>query len=413
MCGKERLLRFGGKEVRLHNRAAIGTSLSHRITKEEDVNTPITPAMKTRQSLVPALLAGSVLAALLWRSIKRASASPVSQCDPNDDLDDYVERQMRRLHMPGAALAVVEGERITHSRGFGRARPGGEPPTPQTPFVLGSITKSFTALAVMQLAEAGKVDLDAPVQRYVPWFRLADPGASARITVRHLLNHTSGLPQLAGLLALTDFDDRPGAAERQARSLASLEITRSPGAAFEYSNLNYNLLGLIVEAVSGESYPDYVQNHIFTPLGMSHSHTSQTFAKRDGLAAGHRHWFAHPVAVPDTPMPRGSLPSGQLISSAEDMARYLIAHLNGGRYGGTQLLSGAGMDTMHHGAVEYTTMGITTQYGMGWFDDDTGPTRIVWHSGTVPDFSSFMAILPEQKKGIVILFNADHYMLPR
>ncbi len=85
-----------------------------------------------------------------------------------------------------------------HLRGFGRARPGGEAPTPQTPFFIGSLTKSFTALAVMQLVEAGKVELDAPVQRYLPWFRVADPQASAQMTVRHLLNQTSGLPVLPG-----------------------------------------------------------------------------------------------------------------------------------------------------------------------------------------------------------------------
>ena len=87
---------------------------------------------------------------------------------------------MRRLHIPGVSLAIVEGDRIVHLRGFGKARPGGEAPTPQTPFFIGSLTKSFTALAVMQLVEAGKIELDAPVQRYLPWFRVADPAGSAR-----------------------------------------------------------------------------------------------------------------------------------------------------------------------------------------------------------------------------------------
>jgi CubicO group peptidase (beta-lactamase class C family) len=107
------------------------------------------------------------------------------------DIDAYVESQMRRLHIPGASLAIVEGDRIVYLRGFGRARPAGEIPTPQTPFFIGSLTKSITALAVMQLVEAGKIELDAPVQRYLPWFRVADPQASAQMTVRHLLNQTS------------------------------------------------------------------------------------------------------------------------------------------------------------------------------------------------------------------------------
>ena len=328
-------------------------------------------------------------------------------------IDAYIEEQMRRLQIPGLALAIVEGDNIVHQRGFGRARPGGQAPTPQTPFVLGSTTKSFTALAVMQLVEAGKIELDAPVQRYLPWFRVADPQASAHMTVRHLLNQTSGLPMVAGMLNLADLDGSPSAAMRQARALSTLRLTRAVGAAFEYSNLNYNLLGLIIEAASGQSYAEVIQRRIFAPLGMSHSHTSQAAAQRDGLAIGHRYWFAYPVAVADLPLPAGSLPSGQLISCAGDMARYLIAHLNGGRGSDAQILSAAGMEALHRPAAAQQVMGKqVTQYGMGWFISQAGRAQVVAHGGNEHDYSSYMALLPEHKKGIVLLLNADHYGLP-
>jgi CubicO group peptidase (beta-lactamase class C family) len=279
--------------------------------------------------------------------------------------------------------------------------------------VLGSTTKSFTALAVMQLVEAGKIEVDAPVQRYLPWFRVADPRASAQMTVRHLLNQTSGLPMVAGMVNLADLDDSPAAAERQARALSTLKLAHPVGAAFEYSNLNYNLLGLIVEAASGQSYANYIQRHVFEPLAMKHSYTSQAAAKQDGLAVGHRYWFAHPFAIADLPTPAGSLASGQLISTSEDMAHYLIAHLNGGRYDGAQVLSRAGMDELHRGAAEQQVMGASVaRYGMGWFVSTIGRTKVVSHGGNVPDFSSYMALLPEQKKGVVLLVNADHYGLP-
>jgi CubicO group peptidase (beta-lactamase class C family) len=101
------------------------------------------------------------------------------------------------------------------------------------------------------------------------------------------------------------------------------------------------------------------------------------------------------------------------MSSAEDMAHYLIAQLNGGCYGDVQILSPAGIDEMHRGAVEYRAMGMNVgKYGMGWFFSDDGQTKTIWHGGNVPDFSSFMALLPEQKTGIVLLVNADHYGLP-
>ncbi len=328
-------------------------------------------------------------------------------------IDAYVEGQLRRLQTPGAVLAVVEGDRIVHTRGFGRARPGGETPTPQTPFFLGSLTKSITALAVMQLVEAGKVALDTTVQHYLPWFRVADPRASAVMTVRHLLNQTSGLPESAGDLLLADFDDSPAASERQARALSTLRLGRPVGARCGYSNLNYNLLGLIIEVASGQSYAGYVQEHIFDPLEMRHSYTSKAEAEKNGLAVGHRYWFGHPVAVRDLPVPHGSLPSGQLISSAEDMAHYLIVHLNGGRYGDARILSDAGISELHRGAAEYVKMGISSgKYGMGWFDTDMGRTKTYWHTGNVPDFSAYMVLLPEQKRGAVLLANAGHFGFP-
>lgn len=368
--------------------------------------------MNLKKLLFPSLLMSAVSASIHRELAKPTSAKPINNGTAYAAIDAYVEEQMRRLNMPGVSLAIVQGDEIVHLRGFGRARPSGEAPTPQTPFFIGSLTKSFTALAVMQLVEAGKIDLDAPVQRYLPWFRVADPQASARMTVRHLLNQTSGLSTSCGEIALVDFDNSSDATERQARALSTLVLTRPVGSGFEYSNANYNLLGLIIEAASDELYADYIQKHIFIPLGMCHSYTSQTMAKQNGVALGHRYWFAIPFAAPNMPVPHGSLPAGLLISSSEDMARYLIALLNGGRYRDVQILSDAGIDELHRGVADFSAMGLSLgQYGMGWFVDKIGQAKIVWHSGTLPDFAAYMALLPEQKKGVVLLFNACHHWM--
>ncbi len=339
-------------------------------------------------------------------------AKPIPDIVNFEKIDTYIEQQMDRLHIPGAALAIVEDDKIVHLRGFGQARPGGKAPSPRTSFVLGSTTKSFTALAIMQLVDAGKIKLDAPVQRYLPWFRVANLQASAQITVRHLLNQTSGLPQSSGLFPMIDFDNMPDACERQARALTTLEMTREVGSAFEYSNMNYNLLGLIIQAASGESYEVYVQNHIFAPLGMRYSYTSQSIAKENGLAVGSRYWFAFPFAKSNLSIPRGSLPSGYLISSSEDMAHYLIAHLNEGRYGKIQILSPAGIYELHRPAVQSNLNGILMgHYGMGWFIQEIDRTKIIWHNGLVPNFFSYIGLLPEQNKGVVLLINANHLMM--
>ena len=134
---------------------------------------------------------------------KPTSGQPVQ--DAFARVDAYVKTQLTRLNIPGAALAIVEGDKIVHMCAFGAASPTGEAPTPQSPFFIGSLTKSITALAVMQLVEAGKVELDAPVQRYLPWFRVADSQVSAQMTVRHLLNQTSGLSQVVGMTPLADL----------------------------------------------------------------------------------------------------------------------------------------------------------------------------------------------------------------
>ena len=373
--------------------------------------------MKLKRVLIGSLVVCGVLVVTLKRVRKSASAEPQTHPVSEEEatyerVDAYVRRHMDRLNIPGVSLAIVEDDEMVHTRGWGRARPGGEPPSPQTPFAIGSLTKSFTAMAVMQRVEAGEIDLDAPVQRYLPSFRVADPEASAQITVRHLLNQTSGLSTMSGWIPLADFDNRPGAIERQVRALSKVELAHPVGTAFEYSDSNYNVLGLIVEAVSGEPYAEYVQNHIFTPLKMCHSATSRAQAKQDGLAVGHRLWFWFPRPVRELPTPQGSLPSGQLLASAEDMAHTLIALLNGGRYGEAQILSQAGIAELHRGVAEHVAMGMSMgEYGMGWYASDVGETKVIWHTGLVPDFCAYMALIPEQKRGVILLLNADHFMM--
>jgi CubicO group peptidase (beta-lactamase class C family) len=369
--------------------------------------------MKIKKFLVQSLAVSALLALSRLLFARHASAEPVTKSASYDAIDDYIEGQMHRLNIPGVSLAIVEGERITHLRGFGRARPGGEAPTPQTPFFVGSLTKSITALAVMQLVEASKVDLDAPVQRYLPWFRVADPQASTQITVRHLLNQTSGLALLSSEIAQDNYDNCPNAVERNVRALSTERLKFPPGSKWGYSNHNYNILGLIIETASGESYAEYIQHHIFEPLQMTHSYTTKAEARKNGLAVGYRHWFSLPFPAPNMPVPRNSLPSGQLVSSAEDIAHYLIAHLNGGRYDVTQVLSSSGIDELHRGMKEVVMFGVSGGlYGMGWFEINLGQIKTYSHGGNVPDFSAFMAIVPEQNKGVVMLLNADPYGLP-
>src|SRR5215207_2984258 len=142
--------------------------------------------------------------------------------------------------IPGLALGIVEGDRIAYVRGFGTADDSEREVTPQTPFIIGSVSKSLTALAVMQLVEANRIVLDAPVQRYLPWFRVADEKASAEITVRHLLNHTSGLSTKTGRTYQGDSDTSDTALEQAVRKLDDFELTEPVGSKHQYSTVNYS-----------------------------------------------------------------------------------------------------------------------------------------------------------------------------
>ena len=312
---------------------------------------------------------------------------------------------MDAQRIPGLALGIVEGDRIVHMRGFGKADESGRAVSPQTPFVIGSLSKSVTALAIMQLVEAGKVDLDAPVQRYIPWFRVADERASAQITVRHLLNQTSGLSTKTGRSFQGSGDTSDDALERAVRKLSTAKLTKPVGATHQYSTINYSVLGLIVQTVSGQSYERYIQEHIFGPLEMRHSFTSEAEAEPQGLATGHHYWFGRPAAA-DLPYNRGLLPAGYLISSAEDMAHYLIAQLNDGQYRGAEVLSPSGTAELHRPAVP--TPEADTSYGMGWFVGPVNGIPAVFHQGETFNYHANIVLMPGSHQGVVVLMNAEN-----
>ena len=316
-------------------------------------------------------------------------------------IDAFVESERQALRIPGLALGIVQGDRIVHLKGFGSADPSGRAVTPQTPFLIGSNAKSMTAMAIMQLVEAGTIDLDLPVQRYLPWFRVADAGASGRITVRQLLTHTSGLPTMAGAEHFLDGAAYPGVLIDRVRALHTLRLNRAPGERYEYANMNYVVLAVVIEAVSGQPFARSIEQHIFAPLGMARSYLSQTQARANGAARGYQHIFGQPVPS-DQPFIHGALGAGWIYASAEDMARYLSAYLNAGRIGEIEVLSLEGIETLLRPAVE---QGGERFYGLGWDVWSDAGVRIVGHNGGTSDFTALQRLIPEQRLGFVILMN--------
>lgn len=283
----------------------------------------------------------------------RNRSGPGDQVDTKA-IDDYIISKTRSFKIPGLALSIVKNDQIVYLKGYGRAGVRGRPVTPQTPFNIASVYKSFIGLGISQLIEAGKIDIDTPVKTYLPWFTLADPKAAGQVTIRNLLSHTSGLSTRSGILVLYTS---PVSLEKLVRKLGKTRINRPPGSAFQYSNLNYFILAEVIETVSGMPYGQYIETNIFKPLDMQHSYTSQAEAEKNGMTTGYTALFGCmlPFFIP------GTKALIHLFGCSEDLAHYMIAQLNHGTYNGNPVISGQGMARTHT-----PLMPDLFHYGMGW-----------------------------------------------
>jgi len=349
------------------------------------------------RTVPPGLLLATVLAACV---AALPAPLPAAGLEPPPDpaaIDRWVETRMQEERIPGVALAIVRGGEVTYLRGYGLADANDRPVTPRTPFPLGSVSKSFTGLAVAQLAEAGALDLDAPVRDPLPWFRAADAEQSAAITVRHLLTHASGFSTLDGNRHRIPASTADDALERRTRLLQGARLASAPGTRHEYSNANYQTLGALIEAVAGRPYEDYVAERIFQPLGMSAGFASTPARLPGDTAVGHRYWFGWPVAAPFLEFDRQLVAQALVVASAEDMARYLRFNLGHGVDTGA-VLSRAGIDAMHDpGAFGY---------GFGWMVRERHGVRYIGHGGQNPGYFAFVMFSPDRDEGVAVLANA-------
>lgn len=307
-------------------------------------------------------------------------------------VDDFLQNTITAYGLPGLAVAIVSDKEVLFASGYGEAAPG-VGVEPDTPFLLGSATKAFTALAVMRLAEQGKIDLDSTVKSYLPEFRLKLPGNEDKITVRHLLNHTSGLSDKGMPKAALGEESL----EKELLALKECVPDSLPGDKYTYFNVNYRLLGLIIERVSGMRFGEFLEKEIFDPLSMP-----STFAGPEGveaLAAGHGQFFGFPFQRKQSYRP-GALPSGYLVSSAADISRFLMAELKAGTGSAGILNSGTVKAT-------WSPPGNAKQgYAMGWLAvDDSENGHILIHGGSLENYQSFLYIDPQRKLGFVFLMN--------
>ncbi|MEU6777678.1 serine hydrolase domain-containing protein [Nonomuraea angiospora] len=299
-------------------------------------------------------------------------------------IDAYLRQAMESTGLPGMSVVVTHNGEVVHAAGYGHDSEG-RPVTANTPMRVASVSKSFTAMAVMTLVERGRIKLDEPVAGQLPGFRMADPRAAA-ITVRQLLNQTSGLSDttvdiaaVEGATSLADYTSR----------LSGSELRAAPGTRWEYCNVNYDLAARLVEVASGQRFGDYLRERVFGPLGMKSSAVSdQVVRPADGYNSIFGAW-----------LPRAELSgflndsgSGGVVTTAADMGKWLIAQSGDGR----PLVKRESLDVMH-------TPSKIRDYGMGWgVERETG--QLV-HSGNLFTYNAVEAVSPKTGYGFAVMAN--------
>ncbi|MFP4000912.1 MAG: serine hydrolase [Thermoplasmata archaeon] len=311
--------------------------------------------------------------------------------DIKEKIEDFVTEWMSDNSVPGMSISIVKGDKKIYSRGFGaRDLKDNIPATPDTLYGMASVTKSFTALSILKLVQRGVIELDDKITEYVPIRWEND------VTIQDLLTHSSGMPSLGVSEALIDrlieMDER-GLALSDLEDFythlnsAKEEIAADPGEEFFYFNSGYALLGQIIEKVSGKPYPKFVRDEIFEPLDMDRSRFEYDEEAEDMMTP----YFMGEEKPEETPYPLREIghPGGGLLSSANDLANYLIMNMNSGRFNGKQIVDRELLEKAHDSHISRET----GDYGFGWFIKEFEGEKFVGHSGSIAVSGGFIGFV--------------------
>src|SRR5215216_339350 len=355
----------------------------------------------------------------------RVSAAADQTSAPHDAqeletfLDPLMADAIRQWHVPGAVILVVQDDAILFSKGYGYANL--ERQTPVTPdatvFHVFSLSKLFTATAVMQLVEQARVELDADVNTYLTQLRIGNP-YSQRITIRHLLTHTAGFDsdqREIGGSARTENEWMP--LDRYLAKRALVPIW-PPGQQFLYSNAAYDVLGLLVEDVSGRPFAEYMAEHILQPLGMERSSFLQPPPLISELAVTYHYAAGQQTVAPDGLL--FNVPAAGLTATATDIAHFMIAQLHNGGHGNARIMQPATAQEMHQQHFTYDPDQPGMAYGFrralsprtrnGPREPPPSGAPVLWHEGGGPRATtSYLQLRPEQGFGLLLAFNSDEF----
>lgn len=314
-------------------------------------------------------------------------------------IDSFVTDRMESSGVPGVSLVIVEDGDVSYQKAYGQAGGAQGVLDSRIPMCIGSLTKSFTALAVMQLFDRQEIELHDPIAAYIPSFQ-SGSGTSEPASVFHLLTHTSGFSTLQGnrVIQTSRLDlAKPEYLEALVEEIAGMEPARQSGEAADYSNANYLVLAQLVQQVSGMSYARYIRENIFRPLGMNRSFVRGEDGDHPDPAASFRFWFGYPVEY-DAQVDEGPVGPTGVYSSAGDMGRYLLAMMNRD----SRLLSAETFGLLFD-TVRETRSGPGE---MGWRYSEPNGNAAFWHTGQCPGATNVMAIFPEERTALAVMANA-------
>lgn len=319
--------------------------------------------------------------------------------------DAWCEYTVRNREQPGVSIGIVYDQDLIWTKGYSHADLEKKTPaTPSTAYRIASITKLFTATAILQLRDAGKLQLDDPVAKHLDWFHLDDNfDDSPVITIRHLLTHTSGLPRELNALYWDDMNFPEHAEFVKMFQEASTILPRETE--LKYSNVAFNVLGEVISSVSGKPYRDYVREYILEPLGMTGTEVMPkenmpTLAKGYGFRKP-----GQPRRVESFFDKKAMAPSGNMASTVEDLAKFISLQFREGAAGGAQILKGSTLREMHR--VHWLRPNWKSGWGLGWSVVSVDGQVRITHGGSVPGYKTFVCAAPADKFGVIVLTNAE------
>lgn len=318
-----------------------------------------------------------------------------------EKITEIIQELKTKGEIPGINVSIISKNEVIYRKSFGFSDMSSrQSVNDSTLFQIASNTKAFTALAIQRLIRNNRIKSDENIAKYLPWFKPKYKGKDAIVTISQCLNQTSGIPfPTIGKIGTSESKD---ALLNSMRKLENVKLISEPGKKFNYASANYDLLGLLIQVISKISYEDYMQDSLFPLLDMKYSYSNLNIAsEKKNMSQGHKINFRLSKQY-KAPWYRGNTPAAYLVSNTLDMSKWIIANI-------AEHDSGIYQDIkMTHIADNSIPLFMGKfKYGQGWYLDETGKYKKIFHSGSNPNFSSYVGIIPEMKLGVVILSNSN------